>query len=113
MKYRRVLETGQFFLLSLMLKRCKLLRKCLSFSCILRYELEILSTSEKVKTVEMLASCLYQDFPDFSDSIPESALHFLVSLLSPEEWSGHYRFEGGDVKSLLCLNVDPVNLGSK
>lgn len=74
-KYSRVLETGQFFLLSLMLRRYKLLRKCLSFSCTHCYELEILSASEKVKALEMLTSCLYQDF---SDSIPESALHFLV-----------------------------------
>lgn len=62
-KYSRVLETGEFFLLSLMLRRYKLLRKCLSFitHC---YELEILSASEKVKTLEMLAPCFYQDFFD-------------------------------------------------
>lgn len=113
MKHSRVLETGQFFLLSLVLRKCKLLRKGSSFSCIHSYELEILSASEKVKTLEMLASRLYQDFSDFSDSVPESALHFLVSLLSPERWSSYYRFEGGDVKNLFFLNVDPVNLCSK
>lgn len=83
--------------MSLMLRKYKLLSKCLSFSCrqVKYYELEILSASEKVKTLEMLASCLHQDF---SDNILESALHFLVSLLSPEGWSSYYRFEGGDAE---------------